>query len=116
MTGREEFDKAFPLPVLYQIEQRQISGGDSFYPWRECTKETYEWAKLHPISGEWQYKSRALYGHPHEGVAIVPVERLTAEWANKNVVVPPEVKGRVMSEMFWRGVYAMLAAAKEKGE
>ena len=50
------------------------------------------------------------------GMAIVPVEKLTTEWANKNVVVPPEVKGRVMSEMFWRGVYAMLAATKEKND
>jgi hypothetical protein len=36
-----------------------------------------------------------------EGMAIVPVERLTAEWADRNVSIPPEVKGRVMAEMFW---------------
>ena len=103
MTDREQFEKVFPVPVSMV--------------WNGFT---YAIVDAHEISSCWDYQlrwetwqaARATPALP-DGMAIVPVERLTAEWANKNVVVPTEVKGRVMSEMFWRGVYAMLAA-KEK--
>lgn len=46
------------------------------------------------------------------GRALVDVERLTMRWAYKNVSTPDKVKGRVMSEMFWLGVFAMLEASQ----
>ena len=70
----------------------------------------------HPKSSEHDYilvdDLRAwMAGHVR-----VPVEVLTKDGINQALIVPPEVKGRVMAEMFWRGVYAaqeaMLNASK----
>jgi len=59
---------------------------------------------------------RALF----DGKVLVPVEATRQAWAITHIPIPNEVKGRVMSEMFWRGVYdcqlAMLAASQEQGK
>jgi hypothetical protein len=56
------------------------------------------------------YKLIALFA----GKVLVPVDALSVDWVNANVAMPDTVKGRVMAQMFWHGVYAAIAALQEQ--
>jgi len=86
--------------------------------WKLCSKEAYqEFSAPDARDGRYPVEVRQLFASPQSEVHESVTDRA---WADANVQVPPEVKGRVMSEMFWRGVYAcqqaMLAASQEQGK
>lgn len=81
--------------------------------WFQCSTirhhidEDGEYVKLRALyiakqAIEWDRQNRA--SHPSQAGAEA------VEEAVASIETPPEVKGRVMSEMFWKGVYALQSA------